>query len=95
MEKELKLFDNEIQENDWKDHYKGMPDYDNVKQEKPEIIATFKFRNSEDFEEFNALLKKHIYIGQKPFDGMQRKESKSTWFPLNEKASNYIYTDES
>lgn len=95
MGKELDLFENTEDINNWQEHYIGMPEYNNVKQLEPAITATFKFRNQEDFDEFNTLLKKFIYNGEKPFDGMQRKEVKSTWYPLNEKASKFIYTDES
>lgn len=91
---ELNLFDTE-EVNNWKDHYKGMPEYNNTRQLEPLITATFKFRSQEDFEEFNKLLKEYIYKGEKPFDGMQRKEAKSTWYPLAEKPSKFIYTDES
>lgn len=85
------LFDFEEEENDWKEHYLEMPEYNNIKQEEPFIIATFKFRNQEDFDLFNKLLKEHLYDGEKVFDGMQRKNKKSTWFPLNEKASKYRF----
>lgn len=95
MDNTLNLFDDLKSKNDWKDHWIGMPEYNNVKQEEPFIIATFKFRNQIDFDQFNELLKKHIYNGEKPFDGMQRKNVKSTWFPLNEKANKYVYSDES
>jgi len=30
--------------NNWKDHYKDLPEYNNVKQEEPLIIAKFKYR---------------------------------------------------
>jgi hypothetical protein len=73
------------------EHYVGMPEYNNVEQQEPEITATFKFRCQEDFDLFNALIKKHLYNNEKVFDGMQRKEAKSTWFPLNRKASKYKY----
>jgi len=72
----------------------GMPEYDNKVRQEPAIIATFKFRNEEDFKVFNELIKKHLYNGEKAFDGMQRKDVKSTWFPLFEKASKYLYENE-
>jgi len=34
---------------------------------------------------------KKLYKGEKPFDGMQRKDMKSTWFPLKEKPNKYTY----
>lgn len=73
--------------NEWKE----MPEYDNVKQPDPEITATFKFRNTEDYEQFKALVKEHIYNGEKVFDGMQRKDKKQAWYPLKKKASRYRY----
>ena len=87
------LFDFEEEKtiNNWEDHYIDMPEYNNVKQEAPFIIATFKFRSQDDFNEFNDLIKKHLYNGEKVFDGMQRKDKKSTWYPLNIKASKYRY----
>ena len=81
----------EIEGNEWKKEWVGMPEYNNVEAIPPAITATFKFRSVSDFETFNALIKKHLYKGEKPFDGMQRKDVKSTWFPLKEKAKNYRY----
>lgn len=85
-----KLFGEE--ENNWEEHWVGMPEYDNVKQSPPLITATFKFRTEEDYQLFNKLIKKHLYNGEKVFDGMQRVEAKQAWFPLKEKASKYVYT---
>jgi hypothetical protein len=87
-----KLF--ELEENKIEDHYVGMPEYNNVVVPEPFITATFKFRNQEDFDFFNNFLKDNLYKEKKIFDGMQRKDKKSTWYPLNEKASKYIYEDE-
>lgn len=91
---ELNLFEEE-NINDWKKEWVGMPEYNNVRQEDPYITATFKFKNQEDFDKFNKLIKEHLYNGEKVFDGMQRKEVKSTWYPLPIKANKFIYTDES
>lgn len=77
--------------NDWKEHYIDMPEYNNVKQDDPFIVATFKFRCQEDFDHFNKVIKEYLYDGEKVFDGMQRKDKKSAWYPLNEKASKYKY----
>ncbi len=88
LKNQKKLFDE--QKNDlfgWD----GMPEYQNEKQPPPEITATFKFRNKQDYDTFHALVKKHIYDGKKVFDGMQKKDKKNAWYPLNEKASNYYY----
>jgi hypothetical protein len=60
----------------------GMPEYANVQRPDPVVTATFKFRSVEDFDEFLDLLKKHVYGGAKVFDGTQRVETKSTWYPL-------------
>lgn len=79
------------EENNWKEEWVGMPEYNNVESLPPFITATFKFRNQEDFEFFKEHLQKNLYNGEKVFDGMQRKDSKSTWFPLKEKANKYRY----
>lgn len=86
------LFNNELpidQNKEWESEWVGMPEYNNTKQKEPFIIATFKFRNQEDFDFFNKFLRENLYNKEKVFDGMQRKDKKSTWFPLNEKAKNY------
>lgn len=88
--KNTSLFD-DTEPNDWREHWIGMPEYNNVPASEPAIVATFKFRNEMDFIRFNRLIKEHLYDGEKPFDGMQRKTVKSTWFPLNEKAKGYRY----
>lgn len=85
------LFGDEPKINDWKEEWIGMPEYNNVEKVPPLITATFKFRTQEDFDLFNKQIKKHLYKGEKVFDGMQSKEVKQAWFPLNEKASKYIY----
>lgn len=84
-----KLFD--VETNDPKKEWVGMPEYNNKVAKEPMITATFKFRNQADFDEFNRLLRCYVYGGAKVFDGMQRKTVKSTWFPLKEKASGYRY----
>ena len=81
----------DFDENKWEDHYVGMPDYDNVKESDPKIVAKFKFRNKEDFEKFNALLKEHVFNCNKIFDGTQRKNDYQSWFPHKEKGSDYVY----
>lgn len=84
-------FEEEEKENDWREHYIDMPEYNNVKQEEPFIVATFKFRNQEDFDKFHNHIKEHLYNGAKVFDGMQGKYKKSTWFPLSLKANKFRY----
>ena len=88
MQKELNL------DCEYSYDYLGMPEYNNLKQPEPEITATFKFRSQEDYDNFHLLVKEYLYEGKKVFDGMQKKESKTTWFPLKEKASNYRYKSE-
>jgi hypothetical protein len=89
MNKQCKLFKNK---KNWEKDWDGMPEYNNKKEPGPFIIAEFKFKNQKDFDEFHALLKKHIYKTKgKIFDGMQRKNKKNAWYPLKEKASNYEY----
>ena len=75
----------------WEIHYKNMPEYNNIKKPEPFITAVFKFKNQDDFDLFHKIIKEHLYGGKKVFDGMQRKDRKSAWFPLNEKASKYEY----
>ena len=90
-DKQLNLFGDVQIENRWEEHYVGMPEYNNVCEPDPSITATFKFRTQEDFEEFNKLIKQHLYDGQRVFDGMQRKEAKSAWYPLRPKASKFKF----
>ena len=80
---------------EWKEHWVGMPEYDNSYIPPPVITATFKFDSEESFQDFLAKIKEHVYEGQQPFDGMQRKDVKSTWYPLREKASALRIVDES
>jgi len=92
IDKQVSLFDNikRIDQNkEWEAEWVGMPSYNNKKAGEPFIEATFKFRNQKDFDFFNNHLKEELYKEKKIFDGMQTKNKKSTWFPLNEKASNY------
>lgn len=91
MSKDLFGFEQSENENDWREHYVGMPEYNNVKQEEPFIVATFKFRNQEDFDKFYKHIKENLYDDAKVFDGMQGKYKKSTWFPLNIKANKFRY----
>lgn len=77
------------QNKEWEKEWNGMPEYNNEKSKEPFITATFKFRNQEDFEKFNKFLRESLYDNEKVFDGMQTKTKKSTWFPLNAKASKF------
>lgn len=89
-EEEPSLFGNLDQFSDWSKEWQGMPEYNNVNQLNAEFIATFKFRNEEDYMEFYDLIKIHIFNGEKPFDGRQEKKFKTGWYPKKEKASKYI-----
>ena len=89
------LFDNiddyDLQRREWQ----NMPEYENVEEKQPEITAIIKFKTEQDYQVFKEIIKEHLFNGVKPFDGMQLKNLKTTWFPHKEKASKYIYTDES
>ena len=77
--------------NNLDEHYVGMPEYNNIKESPPEITATFKFKTKEDFEVFHQKIKEVLYNGERVFDGMQKKDIKSAWYPLKEKGSKYGY----
>ena len=81
------LFDFLSPIDNWEEEMHGLPEYNNFPQPKPEITATFKFRNENDFQDFKEKVKEHIYEGQKVFDGLQRKQEKQAWYPLSEKNS--------
>ena len=76
---------------DWREEWVDMPEYKNVKQLPPEITATFKFRNEQDYNIFKEKVKQYLYNNQKVFDGTQKKDKKQAWFPLREKDSKYYY----
>lgn len=73
------------------EHWVGMPEYNNKKAQEPAIEVLFKFKNQEDFERFNILLKKHVFKVKKVFDGKQTKTKKQAWFPFLEKGTVYEY----
>lgn len=73
------------------EHYKNLPEYNNVKEGKPVVEVLFRFKSVEDYDEFHKLIKEHLYEGKRVFDGMQKKDKKNTWYPLKEKASKYEY----
>ena len=84
----------EFDENNWIDEWRGMPEYNNQDYPEPSVIVTFKFLTQEDYHTFYELIKEKLFNGEKPFDGRQEKNSKTTWYPHKEKAKNYIYTEE-
>ncbi len=77
--------------NDPEKEWEGMPEYNNVNTPPPAVEVLFRFRTVADFEEFHEFVKEQLYGGQRVFDGMQRKDKKSTWFPLKEKAGGFKY----
>ena len=90
---QLDFFDEPEGINRWEEEWQGMPSYDNVFEGEPEVTVVFKFRTREDFEKFNEIIKDALFDGEKPFDGSQLKEKKSTWYPHKERASKYKYID--
>ena len=78
----------------WEEEWTGMPEYNNIKMNEPAITVTFKFKDEADFLKFKEIIKDSLFDGGKPFDGMQRKDKKSTWYPPRPKASKYLYQDE-
>ena len=91
MNKKQQILFKDLSIEEWQEHYIGMPEYNNIKEPEPLITATFKFKNEKDFSNFKDLVQKYIYNGVKVFDGMQRKEKKSAWYPHKEKSSKYEY----
>jgi hypothetical protein len=89
----IDLFGNEINDtnDNWRNHYVGMPEYNNFKAEPAEVIATFKFRNKDDFEKFMDVVKTNLYDNKRVFDGKQKKNDYSAWYPLDSRPSEHIY----
>lgn len=77
--------------NDWQKEWIGMPEYNNSKPLPPEITATFKFRNKEDFDLFMEVVKSKLFNDKRVFDGKQKKNEYSAWFPLDARPSENIY----
>lgn len=91
MLRQIGLFGEIPEPNSCEEEWVGMPEYNNVDEPPPPITATFKFRCEEDFNTFLELVKQYLYNGEKVFDGAQKKEAKSAWYPLAEKESRYRY----
>ena len=89
--KQQYIFDDYDDTELWEKEWNNMPEYNNQKNGDPAITVTFKFKTEEDYLAFKSLIKKHLYKGEKPFNGMQRKEAKNAWYPHKEKASKYGY----
>lgn len=77
--------------NDWQNEWIGMPEYNNSKPIPPEITATFKFRNKEDFDLFMGTVKLKLFNDKRVFDGKQKKNEYTAWFPLDSRPSENIY----
>lgn len=82
-------WEKENKPDDWREHFKGMPEYDNVKKNLAKITVKINFLSEEDFNNFHELLKKHIYNNQRVFDGNQRENKKVTWYPLRKKIESF------
>ena len=81
METQKDLFNKPIKE-DWKDEWKGMPEF--VQEDKrPYKLILISFRNKEDLKTFSELIKQRI-----------TERTRSICFPKfdKEKPSNYLYT---
>jgi len=88
----MNLFDiPEEKKHDWRDEWIGMPEYNNHKPIPPQILATFKFRNKEDFDRFMEVVKESLFDGKRVFDGKQKKNDYNAWFPLDPRPSEHIY----
>lgn len=86
------LFDfEEEKKHNWKDEWVGMPEYNNHKPIEPEVLATFKFRNKDDFDRFMEVVKKELYNDKRVFDGKQKKNDYNAWFPLDARPSEFVY----
>lgn len=81
------------EENDWRDEWVDMPEYDNRDLTTPAISATFHFASLEDFEKFQLVISEHLYGGGKVFDGRQRKERKTAWWPQLPSRSAYMWVE--
>jgi hypothetical protein len=92
MQNNLFDFDEKIPE--WKKEWIGMPEYNNSKPVPPEITATFKFRNKEDFDLFMETVKLKLFNDKRVFDGKQKKNEYTAWFPLDSRPSENIYNVE-
>ena len=79
---------------DSKIEWQGMPEYDNIDEPPPEITATFKFRNREDFEIFNIKMRELMYNNERVFDGSQKVNEKQAWYPLKVKSKLFRYVNE-
>lgn len=75
--------------------WKAMPEYDNVDQTKVAKQVTFKFETEAHYDEFISRFQAEFFDGHRVFNGRQKKDSKTGWWPRREKDSNWEYVDES
>lgn len=87
----MDLFGNIEEKHIWQNEWVGMPEYNNNKPTTPEITATFKFRNKQDFDFFMEFVKSNLFDNKRVFDGKQKKNEYSAWYPLDERPSDNIY----
>lgn len=80
--------------NDWREEWVGMPAYDNQDLTEPLVSATFHFATQEDFERFQRVVSEYLYAGGKVFDGRQRKERKTAWFPPLPSRSAFVWVED-
>jgi hypothetical protein len=78
----------------WQSEWDGMPEYDNRDLTKSEVVVTLHFASTEDYERFEALLREHLYAGRRPFDGRQRKDAKTAWWPPLPKGSDFVWVSD-
>lgn len=91
--KQYDLFNDEITQypKDWEKEWIDMPEYVNDKVLIPKITATFKFRNKEDFDLFMEVVKTNLYDNKRVFDGKQKLNEYTAWYPLDSRPSEHIY----
>ena len=85
-----KLFDNIDDFDIIKREWQNMPEYNNVKDIEPLITVKIKFITKQDFDKFHELLKKHIYK-ERVFNGTQRNDVKSAWYPSKVDKKEFVY----
>ena len=62
----------------WKDHWKGMPDF--VQEAETKKSVTVNFRSEEDYQKFQEVI--GVKIGPR---------SKSCWYPAVDEDQNFLY----
>lgn len=71
---------------DWEKEWKDMPEFNQVKTEKPYAQIIFRFANEKDLQEFSKIINQKL-----------TNKTKSAWHPQIERGMNAykIYTNES